>query len=117
MWLYFLGSLNGKTYFPESSWTDSDVLELFTETWIESDILKDITFLEFVPVVLALAVWGNRLKNKKIKFNNCSRPGAIREKLQNVTISPAGLRKISFTIERFQKVQPHMHIRFRFCIQ
>jgi hypothetical protein len=93
MWLYFLESFNGKTYFPESSWTDSDVLELFTdsagsaamgcgayfsgqcvhfswpETWIVSDILKDITFLEFVPVVLALAVWGNRLKNKKIKFN------------------------------------------------
>ena len=62
MWLYFLESFNGKTYFPESSWTDSDVLELFTnsagsvamgcgayfsgqlvhfswpETWIESDI-------------------------------------------------------------------------------
>jgi hypothetical protein len=48
---------------------------------------------------------------------HCSRPGAIREKLQNVTISPAGLRKISFTIERFQKVQSHIHIRFRFCIQ
>jgi hypothetical protein len=25
--------------------------------------------------------------------------------------------KSSITIERFQKVQPHMHIRFRFCIQ
>lgn len=32
MWLYFLESFNGKTYFPESSWTDSDVLELFTDS-------------------------------------------------------------------------------------
>lgn len=39
------------------------------ETWIESDILKDITFLEFFSVVLKRAVWGNRPKNKKIKFN------------------------------------------------
>ena len=93
MWLYFLESLNGKTYFPESSGTDSDVLELFTdsagsaamgcgayfsgqrihfswpETLIESYILKNIAFLEFVAVVLALAVWGNRFQNKKIKFN------------------------------------------------
>jgi hypothetical protein len=30
MWLYFLESFNGKTYFPKSSWTDSDALELFT---------------------------------------------------------------------------------------
>jgi anaerobic ribonucleoside-triphosphate reductase len=32
MWLYFLELFNGKTYFPESSWTDSDVLELFTNS-------------------------------------------------------------------------------------
>ena len=32
MWLYFLESFNGKTYFPECSWTDSDVLELFTNS-------------------------------------------------------------------------------------
>jgi hypothetical protein len=32
MGLYFLESFNGKTYFPKSSWTDSDVLELFTNS-------------------------------------------------------------------------------------
>ena len=93
MWLYFLQSFNGKTYFPQSSWSDSDVLELFTDSagsadlgcgayfsgqwayfpwpksWEEEGILKDMTFLEFVPVVLAIAIWGDRFQNQKIIFN------------------------------------------------
>jgi hypothetical protein len=31
-------------------------------------ILKDITFLEFVPIVLSMAILGSRLQNKKVKF-------------------------------------------------
>ena len=89
----FLESFNGKLYFPESSWTDNDMLEFFTDSagsadlgcgayfsgqwvylswpkfWVEAGILTDITFLEFVPVVLSLSVWGNCLQNKKIIFN------------------------------------------------
>jgi hypothetical protein len=37
--------------------------------WEEMDILKDITFLELFPVVVALCSWGEQLKNKKIIFN------------------------------------------------
>ena len=93
MWLEFLKSFNGKSYFPESSWTGNEAIQFFTDSagsaglgcgayfsgewvyfswptnWSESGILKDITFLEFVPVVLAMAVWGHRLQNKKIIFN------------------------------------------------
>jgi hypothetical protein len=36
---------------------------------------------------------------------------------QPIAADPALSVKSSITIERFQKVQPHMHIRFRFCIQ
>jgi hypothetical protein len=32
-------------------------------------ILKDITFLELFPVVVALCIWGEQLKNKKIISN------------------------------------------------
>ena len=93
MWLYFLQSFNGKTYFPQSSWSDSNVLELFTDSagsadlgcgvyfagqwayypwpksWEEDGILTDMTFLEFVPVVLAITIWGDRFQNQKIIFN------------------------------------------------
>jgi len=93
MWLCFLRSFNGKTYFPESVWTSNDTIMLFTdsaagagtegaaylsgewvffqwpENWVKSDIIGNITFLEFVPVVLAMSVWGHKLQNKKIIFN------------------------------------------------
>lgn len=36
------------------------------ETWAPSDVLKDMTFLELVPVVLAISLWGGKLANKKI---------------------------------------------------
>ena len=34
--------------------------------WSEAPILKDITFLELVPIVLAFHLWGHLLQNKKI---------------------------------------------------
>jgi hypothetical protein len=37
--------------------------------WEEMSILKDITFLELFPVVVALCILGEQLKNKKIIFN------------------------------------------------
>ena len=40
------------------------------QNWIDLGILKDITFLEFVPIVLSMAIWGSRLQNKKVKFQN-----------------------------------------------
>jgi hypothetical protein len=38
------------------------------QNWVDLGILKDITFLEFVPIVLSMAIWGSRLQNKKVKF-------------------------------------------------
>lgn len=93
MWLTFLKSFNGKSYFPESDWTSNDVIELFTDaagsigmgcgayfssewvylhwpnSWAESGAMKDITFLEFIPIVLSMEIWGIQLQNKKIVFN------------------------------------------------
>jgi hypothetical protein len=76
-----------------NAWASNETLELFTESaggqnrgfgiyfqgkwaqkcwpklWEEMGILKDITFLELFPVVVALCIWGEQLKNKKIIFN------------------------------------------------
>ncbi|XP_041368574.1 uncharacterized protein LOC121382952 [Gigantopelta aegis] len=93
MWLTFLRNFNGQTYFTESTWTGNSVLNLFTDStgsvelgcgayfngqwvyfqwpshWRGSKIMKDITFLELVPVVLSMAIWGERLANCKILFH------------------------------------------------
>lgn len=36
------------------------------EQWAYNEILRDITFLELVPIVLSLMVWGSLLHNKKL---------------------------------------------------
>ncbi|XP_062578413.1 uncharacterized protein LOC134240321 isoform X1 [Saccostrea cucullata] len=93
MWLKFLQKFNGVSYFPESEWTNSNVLEFFTDSaganklgcgayfkgswtflawpgeWKDQDIMRDITFLELVPVVLSIEIWGSCLQNKKVLFH------------------------------------------------
>ena len=90
MRLIFLECFNSSVYFPEKQWSDSDQLQLFTDSaggsqfgcaailgccwsflrwpsvWSDSAVLKDITFLELVPIVLAFHLWGALLQNKKI---------------------------------------------------
>ena len=90
VWLSFLESFNGKAYFPESEWSDNEILELYTvrvqrlwgfgifewvffqwqQNWADLGILKDITFLEFVPIVLSMAIWGSRLQIRKLNFTS-----------------------------------------------
>ena len=36
--------------------------------WCDAGITENITFLELFPIVVALYIWGDQLKNKKIKF-------------------------------------------------
>ena len=36
--------------------------------WENSNILKDLSFLEMVPVLLAIHLWGNQMRNKNISF-------------------------------------------------
>lgn len=92
MWLTFLDQFNGHCFFPDRFWLENDHLQLFTDSsgnadlgcgaffkgsfvqlqwpksWQGSSILKNMSFLEFIPVVLAMFIWGERLKNKKIIF-------------------------------------------------
>ncbi|KAK6170386.1 hypothetical protein SNE40_018795 [Patella caerulea] len=93
IWLEFLTDFNGQVYFPELIWSSSEVLQLFTDSagrydlgcgaylsgqwtyfqwplcWKNSAIISDVTFLELVPIFIAISVWGEKLANKKITFN------------------------------------------------
>jgi hypothetical protein len=90
VWLTFLDSFNGVSYIPDDIWLDSSNLQLFTDSagsptmgcgcffgtewsffrwpkaWHCDEIMKDITFLEMVPVMLALCLWGTQLQHKKV---------------------------------------------------
>lgn len=94
MWLNFLDDFNGNCFFPEIMWTSNEALSLFTDSsgnpdlgcgvffqgswaqfkWPESwkhavHLLNNISFLELVPVVLAMFLWAAHFKNKKILFH------------------------------------------------
>ena len=87
MWLTFLHEFNGTTKFPDLEWeSDSDFKfysdssgamgcgVVFGTSWSylcwplewNMDIEKDITFLEFVPIVLGFYLWSVNLQYKKI---------------------------------------------------
>ncbi|XP_041347370.1 uncharacterized protein LOC121367333 [Gigantopelta aegis] len=93
LWLGFLKYYNGVTVMPDLFWTSSDSLEFFTDSaggrekgfgvyfrghwaygswpteWWKMGLLRNITFLELFPVVVAVTIWGNRLQNKKLLFH------------------------------------------------
>ena len=90
MWLVFLDEFNGVQFIPEPAWFYSDSLNLYTdssgaaelgcgcfldgkwsffpwpENWNSPDIMSDMSFLEMVPVLLAIYLWGKQFRNKKI---------------------------------------------------
>ena len=90
VWLTFLEFFNGSTYYDLTPWVDSDYLKLFTDSagnstlgcaailakqwvfmpwplsWHNQPLMKDITFLELVPITLSFFIWGESLRSKKI---------------------------------------------------
>ena len=94
MWQTFLTKFNGISYMLDSDWTSSSQLQLQTdsaggsclgcgayfqgdwaflrwpESWNDSDILRDISFLELVPVALAVCLWKDRFIGKRILFES-----------------------------------------------
>jgi hypothetical protein len=89
VWLDFLQKCNGVCYITGNDWISNDSLQLFSDSadlgcaaflagkwiqyqwpkhWKNQPITRDITFLELVPIVLGLFVWGLALSNTKILF-------------------------------------------------
>ncbi|KAK3084124.1 hypothetical protein FSP39_008557 [Pinctada imbricata] len=93
VWLMFLDFYNGYTHYDTPEWSESRDLRLFTDSagnsklgcgaifqsrwaflkwpehWHKTNIMKDITFLEFIPIVMAFHIWGNDLANQRILLN------------------------------------------------
>jgi len=88
VWLKFLNHFNGECYLHERFWLGSETIELFTDSagnpelgcgayfagqwiqcrwpgdWAGTDLMKDVTFLELVPIILALYTWASQFKKK-----------------------------------------------------
>jgi hypothetical protein len=88
----FLEDFNGISYIPEKHWLSNYDLELYTDSaggsskecaaifarkwvfmqwpaaWKNTPVLRDITYLELIPIALAIYLWGHLLKNKKVIF-------------------------------------------------
>ena len=92
VWLKFLTTFNGESYIQSSEWFSNKSLQLFTDSaggatmggaayfagkwsfiqwpqeWSLKGILSDITFLELVPIFLAIYLWGSKLFKKRVIF-------------------------------------------------
>lgn len=92
VWKEFLSEFNGTTLIPELNWVSNYDLKLFTdsaggkskgcgafydgkwthllwpERWQDTSLLRDITYLELIPIALAIFLWGHEFQNKKVLF-------------------------------------------------
>lgn len=90
LWLCFFEGFNGISVFHDRYWVFNEDVQLFTDSaaslgfgafyagkwtyaawpqsWLELGITNDITVLELFPLVVALHIWGEELRNKKICF-------------------------------------------------
>jgi hypothetical protein len=89
-WLDFLQNFNGECYLSDKYWLASETLKLYTDSagnasfgcgayldgnwaqmrwpgsWSNQEFMSDLSFLELVPVVMALFIWVSEFKNKTL---------------------------------------------------
>ncbi|GAU91677.1 hypothetical protein RvY_03887 [Ramazzottius varieornatus] len=95
-WRTFLPKWNGKTSFLDINWTCSSVLQLYTDAsatlgmggyfngqWFQSrwptwviEKAPCIEYLEMLPILIALLVWGKSFHRKRLVFH-CDKLGAV----------------------------------------
>ena len=92
VWNEFLQKFNGISYIHNLDWSTNFDIELYTDSaggiakgcgayfagkwaflqwpvrWYSSDIMRDMTYLELVPIALAVYLWGSQFKHKKNSF-------------------------------------------------
>ena len=90
VWKQFLDQFNGTSFIQDLNWSTNSELQLYTDSaggetkgcgaffagkwtflqwpqrWRNTPILKDITYLELIPIALAISIWGHELRNKKV---------------------------------------------------
>jgi len=91
MWLDFFKHCNGLSVFHDRFWVSNDDEKLSTDScggigfgiwfqghwchekwpacWKTKGFTRDITMLELFPIVVATVIFGEQLRNKKIRFN------------------------------------------------
>ena len=91
MWLEFLRNYNGVSVFRDQRWLSNEDMELFTDAaasigmgiymngkWAQAKWGShfpnethgnNITFLEYFPILVALHIFGDNIKNKKVLFH------------------------------------------------
>lgn len=90
MWVVFLENFNGFTKFSTVDWSMDDTFEFYTDSsgaygcgvvfgdewsWLawpsdwSHEIKKDFSFLEFVPIVLGIFIWADKLACNKLLIN------------------------------------------------
>jgi hypothetical protein len=89
----FVENFNGTSFILDDTWLSNFDMQLFTDSaggigkgsgcylfgkwsilqwpveWYQTDILKDITFLEMIPIALSVFLWDRVFKRKKIAFH------------------------------------------------
>ena len=94
VWVQFFKRFNGSCHFLVENWISNADIELFTDSaggsslgcaavfgkhwsvlrwpkqWAQSGVLRDVTFLELVPIVLALSIWCKQFENYKLLFRS-----------------------------------------------
>lgn len=86
VWLSFLTVFNGRYFFIDDAWQNSDKLSLYTDAsgalgfgaifgskwcygkWPGDWAHRNIAILEFYPIVLSLYLWGSEMSNQCILF-------------------------------------------------
>ena len=86
VWLSFLANYNGRSFFLEERWANSQQLNLFTDAaggigfgaifgteychglWPDEWRYRNIAILEFYPIVLSVCLWGHKMANHSVLF-------------------------------------------------
>ena len=136
VWLSFLSNYNGTTVILDHFWSSKYQLNLFSDSaggkgkgfgichdrkwaqacwsnsWISSGILTDITFLELIPVVIALNIWGESLRNRIFLFHidNQAVVSIINKKSSRSPRVMSLIRKLVFACLKFNILIKAEHI-------
>jgi hypothetical protein len=136
VWLSFLSNYNGTTVILDHFWSSKYQLNLFSDSaggkgkgfgichdrkcaqacwsnsWISSGILTDITFLELFPVVIALNIWGESLRNINFLFHidNQANVSIINKKSSRFPRVISHVRKLVFACLKFNILIKAEHI-------
>ncbi|XP_041427190.1 uncharacterized protein LOC121396391 [Xenopus laevis] len=124
IWNDFLSTYNGKSVW-QSDFKDNEAINLFTdaaascgygaflrgqwsaqrwpEQWKGTELLKNLVFLEFFPIVVAIELWGEQLANKRIILN-CDNQGVVHVINNLSTSSPPVWKLLRYSVLRTLKL-------------